>query len=89
MKENVFYKCIETGSLYSWARVYNLRIKPDAQKETQEVAKLINDIIEPLYPNSWKALTSINHDQYVSKDNIKKLMESNPNITVEELLQNI
>lgn len=47
-----------TGSLYAFARVYNLRSKPDAQKEVQEIAKQIKDIIEPLFPVSWKALTN-------------------------------
>lgn len=47
----------KTGSLYAWANMYKLRIDAHAQKETQEVAKQIGDIIEPIFPVSWKALT--------------------------------
>lgn len=49
---------IWTGSLAAFARVYRLRNQPDAQKETQEIAKQIGEIIEPLFPVSWKALTN-------------------------------
>ena len=45
-----------TGSLYGWANLYNQRSDSHAQKETQEVAKQIGEIIEPLYPESWRAL---------------------------------
>ena len=46
-----------TGSLYAWARFYNLRTDPHAQKEIQDLAKRVGEIIEPLYPVSWQALT--------------------------------
>ena len=45
-----------TGSLYAYSRIYNLRAKPDAQRQTQEVARMISSIIEPLFPYSWNAL---------------------------------
>lgn len=47
-----------TGSLAAWARAYKLRIDPHAQKEIQDLAKQWDKIIEPLFPVSWKALTS-------------------------------
>lgn len=31
---------------------------PHAQKEIQDLAKMVGDIIAPLYPISWKALTN-------------------------------
>ena len=46
-----------TGSLAAWGRVYSLRIDPHAQKEVQEIARQIGEIVEPLFPYSWKALT--------------------------------
>lgn len=46
-----------TGSLAAWARAYRLRIAPDSQKEIQDLAKQWDSIIQPLYPESWKALT--------------------------------
>jgi len=47
-----------TGSLAAWSRMYNLRSKPDTQRETQEVASMVGNIINPLFPNSWAALTN-------------------------------
>jgi thymidylate synthase (FAD) len=48
---------IWTGNLAAFARYYNQRIDSHAQKESQELAKLVREIIEPLYPVSWRALT--------------------------------
>ena len=45
-----------TGSLVALARVVKLRTDSHAQQEAQELAKLINDVVAPLYPVSWKAL---------------------------------
>lgn len=49
---------IETGNLASYARMYDLRIKKDAQWEIQEYAKAISSILIDIAPESWKALTS-------------------------------
>lgn len=46
-----------TGSLYAFANLYNQRSDSHAQKEIQDVAHMIDDIISPLYPISWGALT--------------------------------
>jgi thymidylate synthase (FAD) len=46
-----------TGSLYAYANFYNQRSNSHAQKEIQELAAQVNDIIAPLYPVSWGALT--------------------------------
>ena len=46
-----------TGSLYAFANFYNQRSDSHAQKEIQELAEQINQIIAPLYPVSWSALT--------------------------------
>lgn len=47
-----------SGTLKAWAKMYNLRIDSHAQKETQEVARQAGEILEPLFPVSWKALTN-------------------------------
>lgn len=44
------------GTLRSWLHFLNLRSGNGTQKETQEVAQMIKEIIEPLFPISWKAL---------------------------------
>ena len=46
-----------TGSLSAWARAYKLRIDPHSQKEIQDLAHQWGEIIAPLYPVSWEALT--------------------------------
>lgn len=46
-----------TGSLYAFANAYNQRSDPHAQKEIQDLFEQINQIIAPLYPVSWAALT--------------------------------
>jgi thymidylate synthase (FAD) len=46
-----------TGSLSAYARVYTQRIDPHAQWEVRQYAQAIYDIIQPLFPHSWKALT--------------------------------
>jgi thymidylate synthase (FAD) len=46
-----------TGSLYAWANAYIQRSDPHAQLEIQQLAKQWDEIIQPLFPNSWKALT--------------------------------
>ena len=48
-----------SGTLYAFARVCNLRCKPDAQKETQMVADKIDVLAKELFPNSWEALRDV------------------------------
>ena len=38
--------------------LYNQRTDSHAQKETQDLAKQIGEIVKPLYPVSWGALTA-------------------------------
>jgi len=45
-----------SGTLYAFARVCNLRCKPDAQKETQNVGWGIDKFARELFPASWRAL---------------------------------
>lgn len=46
-----------TGSLYAFANFYNQRADSHAQKEIQELAASVDQIIRPLFPVSWDALT--------------------------------
>lgn len=48
---------IWTGSLYAYSNFFNQRTDSHAQKEIQNLAKDVGEIIEPLFPVSWKALT--------------------------------
>lgn len=47
-----------TGSLAAWARAYRQRIDAHAQVEIQQLAKQWDEIIAPLFPASWAALTN-------------------------------
>mgnify|MGYP005856511229 CR=1 FL=1 len=46
-----------TGSLAAWARAYKLRSHADAQAEIRRLATEWSNIIAPLFPVSWGALT--------------------------------
>lgn len=46
-----------TGSLAAFARFYRQRSDSHAQIEIQELARQVGEIIAPLFPVSWKALT--------------------------------
>ena len=56
LPQNTMTNWMWTGSLVAFARVCQLRLDSHAQKEAQELAQLINDVVAPLYPVSWSAL---------------------------------
>jgi thymidylate synthase (FAD) len=45
-----------SGTLIAFARVCNLRCKPDVQLETQMIADKIDELTHDLFPTSWEAL---------------------------------
>lgn len=57
LPQGVMTEWIWTGSLLAFARFYNLRSSSHAQKEIQELAKMVSEVIEPLFPIGWVALT--------------------------------
>ena len=57
LPQSMYTEYYVTGSLYAWARAYNLRFTEDAQQEIQELAKEWDDIMIRLFPESWIALT--------------------------------
>ena len=50
---------IWTGNVLAYANFYNKRSDNHAQKEIQELAEQVSNIIAPLYPISWEALTGV------------------------------
>jgi len=58
LPQSMYTEVILTGNLYAIANLYNQRTDSHAQKETQDLAKQIGDIVKPLYPVSWAALCS-------------------------------
>lgn len=56
LPQNTMTEWIWSGSLAAFARVCKLRLDPHAQKETQEVAQKINDLVPNNFEHSWKTL---------------------------------
>ena len=53
---SLYTEFIETGSLAAYARLCKLRLDPHAQKEIQEYAQQISELIEKAFPIAWKCL---------------------------------
>lgn len=56
LPQNVYTEWVWTGSLLGWSRVWGLRVKPDAQRETREIVEKIGPTMQKLFPVSWEAL---------------------------------
>ena len=56
LPQNTMTEWYWTGSLAFFARVCKLRLDSHAQKETQDIAQMINDLIPVEFKHSWKAL---------------------------------
>lgn len=56
LPQNTMTNWMWTGSLVAFARVCKLCLDNHAQKEAQELAQKIHDVVAPLYPVSWAAL---------------------------------
>ena len=59
LPQSMYTEWYWSGTLYAFARVCNLRCKPDAQVETQMVAEQIDVLAKELFPNSWEALRDV------------------------------
>lgn len=57
LPQNMMTEFIETASLAAYARLCSLRMSPDAQKEIQDVAASVCDVLSRAFPVSWKQLT--------------------------------
>lgn len=58
LPQSMYTEFIETASLAAYARLYNLRTTPDAQREIQTYAYLIGSYLSHKFPIAWDALTS-------------------------------
>ena len=59
LPQSMYTEWYWSGTLYAFARVCNLRCKPDAQVETQMVADQIDKLAGDLFPYSWEALRDV------------------------------
>ena len=58
LPQSMYTEFIETGSLAAYARLCGLRLDPTAQREIQEYARYISELLEKAFPVSWKALSA-------------------------------
>jgi thymidylate synthase (FAD) len=58
LPQSMYTEFVETASLAGYARLYQLRTSPDAQREIQAYARAIGGILSEKFPVSWAALTS-------------------------------
>lgn len=56
LPQSTYTEQYKTGSLYGWFNLCKLRMDSHAQKETQELAGQVSDIMVGLFPESWSAL---------------------------------
>jgi thymidylate synthase (FAD) len=56
LPQNLYTEWYWSGSLMAFARVCNLRCKPDTQMETQVIADSIDFVASTKFPTSWRAL---------------------------------
>lgn len=56
LPQSMMTEWIWSGTLYAFARVCNLRCKPDTQKETRFIANSIDMFMREDFPVSWKYL---------------------------------
>ncbi len=58
LPQGMYTEFIETGSLAAYARIWELRTDPGAQREIQQFARALESLLMPYFPVSWKALTA-------------------------------
>lgn len=56
LPQSMMVSWVWTGSLQAFYHVWRLRSGEGAQVEAKEFAKLLDDVISPLFPHSWESL---------------------------------
>ena len=57
LPQSMYTEWFWSGTLGAWAKMYNLRSKPDTQVETRQLAMECGKVLEALFPVAWKELT--------------------------------
>lgn len=58
LPQSMYTEFIETGSLAAYARIWELRTDPTAQREIQAYARAVGEALKDQFPVSWAALTA-------------------------------
>ena len=56
LPQNMYTEMYMSGNLRAWSHFLHLRLDGHAQKEVQDVAQMVADILTPLFPVSMQAL---------------------------------
>lgn len=56
LPQSMMVDWVWTGSLEAFYHIYQLRSGEGAQEEAKEFAEKLKEVVEPLFPNAWKAL---------------------------------
>ncbi|MNY71827.1 Thymidylate synthase ThyX [compost metagenome] len=56
LPQSMMVDWVWTGSLTAFFHVYRLRAEGHAQKEAQEFAMKLEEVVKPLFPHCWDAL---------------------------------
>jgi len=56
LPQSMYTTCVVTGTLLGWHHLWKLRTEEHTQVETQRYAVEIGDVMEKLFPVSWRAL---------------------------------
>lgn len=71
---NTMTQWIWSGSMYAFARMCGLRLKPDAQAEARMIATEVSRLMRSRFPYSWHALTTGQVWEIVNgADNVQQL----------------
>ena len=58
LPQGMYTEFIETASLAAYARLWELRTDPGAQREIQAYARALEVLLKPYFPVAWTALTA-------------------------------
>jgi len=56
LPQSMYTTTVVTGSLLGWFHLYKLRTDSHTQRETQEYARAVGEVMSQLFPISWEAL---------------------------------
>ena len=56
LPQSMYTTCVVTGTLLGWNHLWKLRTEEHTQLETQRYAVAIGDVMENIFPVSWRAL---------------------------------
>ena len=56
LPQSMYTTCVVTGTLLGWNHLWKLRTEEHTQLETQRYAVAIGDVMETIFPVSWRAL---------------------------------